>query len=130
MSLASLLWQYLTAEINYPLSSSVQQEPAPFCALDRSDSDLVQVLRRDCGPPGLGSLSVIGEVGGSCRVAAEEPLSPVNGSSLDGGCSESACARVSMALVVSSDPCRSSLWEVAIVSRALSVKGLATFRYP
>ncbi len=51
----------------------------------------------------------------------------MNGSSLDGGCSKSARARVSVAFVVSSDPCWSGLWEVAIVSCALKCKVSAVF---
>lgn len=52
----------------------------------------------------------------------------MNGSSLDGWCSESARARVSVALVVSSNPCWSGLGEVAIVARALKCKGVSSFQ--
>ncbi len=124
----TLLWQPLRAQTRCPPTVQCKTKACPFCALDRSDSDLVQALRRDGSPPCLGSLSVVGKVGGSCRVAAEEPLSPMNGSSLDGWCSESARARVSVALVVSSNPCWSGLGEVAIVARALKCKGVSSFQ--
>ena len=90
----------------------------PRMRLDWGDFDLIQALGLDFGPAGCSSLGVISEKGGSSRITLENPVNP-NDKGIPDNTAIGLREFVPMAFVILTDPGRSTLGQVGVITVAL-----------